>query len=218
MFYSSVPLPKVSVPKRRTLICVFYAAVPHKAITQNYTVMCEEPAIDIIDNTQLHYWAIGYDYLAERIQQFDEILLDGYGNALVLNDNSGLYAKIRQMIFDKDAQAKRKQLVAANLIEANEELNQALTTGNDPVYKISTGINVITSLLKAIALSDNILYDPQKRLYTTALAGKTGKRLSGKIDRLLASLTEIGKAGNATAATTYMQIVADCMTEILPIT
>ena len=186
-----------------------------KIITQDYTVMCDEPATVEIDGKQLSYWAIGYEYLVDQLFCFDEIRFDAYGNAIALNDNSGLYAKVKDLIFNEELFSKRKEITITTLLEENNELKQVFETSRDPVYRTKSALHVIELLLKAIALSDHILYDPRKRLYTTSLAGKLGIELTDRVDNLIDSLTNISRGDNDKIQREFIQIVTDCISIII---
>ena len=185
-----------------------------EAITQNGKIMCGAPPPTVeIENTMIQYWAMTPEFISARVAEYDEIILDTYGNAIVLNDNLGLYGEVKNIIFNDEPKSKRKEVAVGSLLLKNEELKQFFKTSSDPVMRIKIGFEVIELLLKATALSDNILYDGRKRLYITALSGDTGKKLSDKIDKLINSLAEISKTSNKTASE-FMQNADECISII----
>jgi hypothetical protein len=55
-------------------------------------------------------------------------------------------------------------------------------------------LEIIKLSLKVTALIDNIDFEPRKRLFNTALSGKTGKMVEGKIRQLFLAIGLLGAA------------------------
>ena len=164
-----------------------------------------------INNTQLHYYAISYENLEQKIADFDDVVFYVYGNAIALNDNAGLFEKIKNLIFNEEIKSQRKSKSVDMLIRRNRALKQIFDKEHDPILRITIGLELIELLLKTVALFDDVPFDKRKRFYSTALTGNLGANLHHKIDCLIASLSEIVREENKEQASVFLQIVDECI-------
>lgn len=169
------------------------------------------PTEILIDDIQLHYYAIGYEAIEKKILEYDDISFYVYGNAIALNDNSGLYSKIKNIINDDEIKIKRKNKAIDMLSRRNRALKQILSKESDPILRINIGLEIIELILTAAALLDSVQFDRRKRFYTTALSGKIGNKIIGKVDTLINILSNIGKIDDSENSCIFMQIVDECI-------
>jgi predicted nucleotidyltransferase len=169
------------------------------------------PTEIILDNIQLHYYAINFETLEKKIAEYDDVAFYVYGNAIALNDNAGLFDKIKNNIFNDEIKNGRKHKALDMLIRRNRALTQILEIEPDPILRITVGLELIEHLLKVTALSDNAMFDKRKRFYTTALTGNNGMTIKPKIDVLLACLSEISLIDNKDKSSAFLQIVNECI-------
>jgi predicted nucleotidyltransferase len=192
-------------------ICFLCDEYVFSDISQGTDWINGRPIEIIIDNVQLHYYAISYETIEKKITEYDDITFYVYGNVVVLNDNSGLYIKVKNMIYNDEIRINRKNKAVDMLIRRNRAFKQIILKESDPILRIRVGLEIIELLLKAIALSDGNEFDMRKKFYTTALTGNKGMKMIYKLDILIDSLSKISKIENSEKSCIFMQIIDDCI-------
>ena len=172
------------------------------------------PTEIIMNDIQLHYYAISYEAIEKKLAEYDDVAFYVYGNAVALSDNSGLYNKIKGLIFNDETRTNRKNKAIDMLVRRNRALKQILQRENDPILRIKVGLEIIELLLKTIALSDQIEFDTRKRFYITALDGDIGKNMACKVDSLINFLSDVGNIENKDKSCLFTQTVDDCIESI----
>jgi len=192
-------------------ICLLCRDHVYNEISKNTNWSNGRPTEVILDKTQLHFYAISFETLEIKITDYDDITFYVYGNATALNDDAGLFIKLKNIIFDEEIINGRKHKALDMLIRRNRALTQILNGESDPILRITIGLEIIEHLLKVTALSDNIMFDKRKRFYNTALIGNIGIMIQPKIDTLLAYLSEISLIDNKDSSSAFLQIVKECI-------
>jgi len=141
----------------------------------------------------LHYYAIPFDKVENKLRELDDMYLYVYSNAIVLRDPGNQYArkfsKLSSHVFEVRKQRLEGKLDM--LIRRYRALKSALAE-KDVLSIGRICLELITLCLKVIALLDDIPFDPRKRLFTTALKGRIGQRVEDKIRQLFSILGTVG--------------------------
>ncbi len=169
------------------------------------------PTEVIIDGTQLHYYAISFETVIQKIMSFDDITLYVYGTAEEINDNAKLFSEIKKRIASPELKEARKLRSLDILIRRNRALKQVLLQEKDPICRLRICIELIEHLLSAIALRDDLQFDKRKRLYFTSLKGEHGMMLESKIHTLMSHLGSIGNSENTVIANDFLDILNNCI-------
>jgi len=165
----------------------------YKAISKDTSWDAGKPSKAKIDGVQLHYYAITFDKVENKLRELDDMYLYVYSNAIVLRDPGNQYArkfsKLSSHVFEVRKQRLEGKLDM--LIRRYRALKSALAE-KDVLSIGRICLELITLCLKVIALLDDIPFDPRKRLFTTALKGRIGQRVEDKIRQLFSILGTVG--------------------------
>jgi len=192
-------------------ICILCREYIFNEISANTNWNNGKPTEVILNNMQLHFYAISIETIEKKIVEYDDVTFYIYGNTITLNDNANLICKLENLINNDEIKIERKNKAFDLLIRRNKALAQIFEKEPDPISRISVGMEIIEHLLKNVALSDNTMFDKRKRFYYTALTGKNGMLIKPKIDILLAYLSEISLIENNEKSLSYLYIVNECI-------
>ncbi len=142
-----------------------------------------------IDGVKLHYYAVSFEKIESKFKELDDAYIYVYSNVIILHDPENQYTRwFSGLTTDlSDLRKKRLENKLNMLLRRSRALKSALLE-RDPYSIARICFELIGLCLMAIALLDNIPFDPRKRLFTTALKGKLGKKIEGKIRCLFSSL------------------------------
>ena len=168
-------------------------------ISSNTSWAAGRPTETIIQGTQLHYYAVSFERISEKLQELDDGYLYLYSNAIILRDAQENYLKRLSKLFENNPEIRKQRIEGKVdiLLRRLVALSACIQEG-DPIVTSKVAIEVISLCLKIIAILDNVPFDPRKRFFKTALAGNLGKRLACDIRGALCELGSLGKldAGN----------------------
>ena len=173
------------------------------------------PTEAVIDGIQLHYYAISVEDVLDRIHALNDVALYVYDNAIVLNDNINAYQQIKDTINSAEIVDARITKSFDLLTRRTRALNQVLSGEKDPFLRLNVSVELLELLLVCIALKDRLQFDKRKRFYLTALAGTTGQKLKGHVDRLLTLLGQISAIERQDTTHEFLEIFDDCCLSVL---
>lgn len=168
------------------------------------------PTEVILDGRQLHYYAVSTDNLNKKIAEMDELALYVYGNAIIIDDATGQYKRIAEMIHDSSLLSRRFDNEKDMLERRRRALHYVMKNNTDPMVRMEIGMEVMSRLLRCIALFDGRDFDSRKRFYQTALLGPTGKALKPKVDAMFLVLGLACRTENVKEANEFLELVDDC--------
>jgi predicted nucleotidyltransferase len=154
------------------------------------------PTEVIIDGTQLHFYGITFDRVAEEMKRLNDAYLYVYSQTVVLEDRNNLYDKHLSDLLPSCNEIRRQRIEGKldMLIRRSRALRSCIPEG-DPITAVKIALENIVLSLKVIALLDDVLFDPRKRLFTTALSGPLGNGLEGDLRELINDLGKLGSLG-----------------------
>jgi len=192
-------------------ICLLCRENTFDEISKNANWNSGHPTEIILGNTQLHYYAAGFETLEKKIADYDDVVFYVYGSAIDLNDNAGLFDKIKRNIFSDEIKNGRRHKSFDMLVRRNRALKQILEIEPDPILRMAIGLEIIELILKNIALADDTPFDKRKRFYSTALIGSFGCEAKPKIDNLIACIGDISGIKSKEKDHEFLQIVDECI-------
>jgi len=147
-----------------------------------------------MNGIQLHYYAIMFDSIENKLRELDDVYFYVYGSALILRDPTGRYKLLLDRMDTRVPEVRRQRLEGKldMLMRRCEALRSSLVEG-DIVTIGRICLELITLCLKVTALLDDIPFDPRKRLFRTALRGRLGKQVESKMYELFSCLGTLGK-------------------------
>ena len=151
------------------------------------------PSETKIDGIQLHYYAITYEKIKDRLRQLDDIYLYVYSTAIVLHDPTNAYkAHLGQSISSvPEVRETRLEGKLDMLVRRAAALSGCLRQ-QDIIVTARVCLEICTLCLKVCALLDNVGFDPRKRLFTMALKGELGQSLEDRIRGLIYDMGNLG--------------------------
>lgn len=168
-----------------------------------------------IADTQLHYYAISYERLLEKLNGLDDISFYVYGTAIPFCDESGLFEKLKETIHSAQLYSARKEKAYDVLTRRNRAMRAIFKQESDPLMRMRIALEMIEHVLTATALSDNVLFDVRKRFFSTALTGTNGDVLKARIEMLTGLVSDIRGKSNGNAAFAFMQIMDSCIAALV---
>lgn len=152
------------------------------------------PSQEIINGIQLHYYAISFETIEERFNQLDDLYLYVYSNCIILQDANNQYIKRIKSKNSSVTEIKRARTEGKlnMLLRRSKVLELCIKNNEDTLAITEILFEIIKLSLKVTALLDNIDFEPRKRLFNTALSGRTGRILEDKIRHLFYSIGLIG--------------------------
>ncbi len=191
-------------------ICILCGDELLKKISENTNLSSGSPNELILEGIQLHYFAVSFEFVFNKLNEFDDICFYLYSTAAVLNDNSGLYLKIRNVFDDENLKLKRKEKAADLFFRRTRALNSIFERETDPVIRLDIAIEIIKHILKVTALIDNVPFDIRKRFYTTALKGVVGKNIKEKADILINLVSSVSNYKNIEDSRLFLKVADEC--------
>ncbi len=167
-----------------------------------------------ISGVKTRYYIETIEDLIDNLNKLDDLTFYLYNFAIPLDDVSSAYKKLRRYIEEKKLNDKRKKHVYHSMMRRRRALNTYLCSYKDPFGRLSSSQDVLKSILRAIAVFDNVPYDPNKHPYQTSLAGITGKFLKPCIDELMSMLPRIARADDSVAQKEFMMLIDNCISAI----
>lgn len=153
-----------------------------------------KPSQKIINGIQLHYYAVSFESIGKRFNQLDDLYLYVYSNCIILQDANNQYIKKIKAKDSKIAEIRRARIEGKldMLLRRSKVLESCIKNNEDILVITEICFEVIKLSLKVTALLDNIDFEPRKRLFSTALSGKTGCIMETKIRQLFNVIGLIG--------------------------
>lgn len=152
------------------------------------------PSQEVINGIQLHYYAISFEEIDERFNQLNDLYLYVYSNCIVLQDPNDRYIKTIKAKDSKTVEIRRARTEGKLdiLLRRSKVLEYCINKNEDVIAIMEIFLEVIKLSLKVTALLDNIDFEPRKRLFNTALSGKTGHIVEEKFRQLFYAIGLIG--------------------------
>lgn len=152
------------------------------------------PSQEIINGIQLHYYAISFEAIEEKINQLDDLYLYVYSNCIILQDANNQYVNRIGNIDSRTEEIRRARIEGKldMLLRRSKILELCIKNKEDILVITEIYFEVIKLSLKVTALLDNIDFEPRKRLFITALSGKTGHIVEDMIRKLFYKMGLIG--------------------------
>lgn len=152
------------------------------------------PSQEIINGIQLHYYAVSFESIEEKFIQLDDLYLYVYSNCIFLQDANDQYLKRVKAKDSKTEEVRRARIEGKldMLLRRSKVLELCIKNNEDILAITEMCVEVIKLSLKVSALLDNIDFEPRKRLFNTALSGKTGRIIEAKIRQLFNTIGLIG--------------------------
>lgn len=191
-------------------ICLICDQNTYNIISVGTKWLIGRPTEVILDEIQLHYYAISVDDLDKKIAEMDSLALYVYGNAVIIDDTNGQYKRIAEKIHNPALLSQRFQNEIDMLGRRKRALHYVLNSDTDPMARIEICTEIMKRLLICIALFDGMECDIRKRLYRTALIGNTGNVLKHKIDTMFSLVGTACKTENNIAATEFLELFDYC--------
>ena len=150
------------------------------------------PSEIAIQGTQLHYYAISFEQIEAKMAVLDDGALYLYGNAIIISDPSRRYERLLSRLKELGSETRKERLEGKldMLLRRMRALESCASMG-DELVTAEVYLEVIRHTLKIIALLDDVPFNPRKRLFNTALAGKLGRRFEDDLRRLLSRFDDI---------------------------
>ncbi len=165
----------------------------YQLISRNENWENGRPSEIEIDGVQLHYYAITFEKIEQKLKQLDDIYLYVYSNVVVMHDPANLYQR-HMGNFISSAQNVRKARIEGKL-----DMLLRRATGVQQCIKqqdiVVTGcvcFEIVKMCLKICALLDDIPFDSRKRFFITATRGRLGGRCEGLIRQLICDIGTLG--------------------------
>jgi predicted nucleotidyltransferase len=152
------------------------------------------PSVEIINEIQLHYYANSFEAIEEKINQLDDLYLYVYSNCIILQDANNQYVNRIQSKDSRNEKIRRARIEGKldMLLRRSKILKLCIENKEDILAITEICFEVIKLSLKVTALLDNIDFEPRKRLFITALSGKTGHVVEDMIRQLFYTIGLIG--------------------------
>ena len=144
------------------------------------------PSQEILDGTQLHYFAVDCDEIERRLKQLDDLWLYLYSHAIVLRDTTGLWASRFAALLAQMPEVRRTRVEGK--LDMLRRRSSVLAEVPDIHALAAVCLENISLCLKVIGLLDDVAFDPRKRMFATALQGNLGRRLEPQIRELYEAL------------------------------
>lgn len=195
-------------------ICLLCDQSTYEAISVGTRWLDGRPTQVILDGTQLHYYAISADSVDKKIAELDGHTCYLYGNAIVIDDATGLYKQLAEKIHNPALLSQRFEKEHEMLERRKRALHYVMNSNTDPMARVEICTEIMKRLLICIALFDDRECDQRKRLYRTALLGPTGIVLKPKIDELFSQLGVACRAENWEESASFLEGFDYCFDSI----
>jgi len=169
----------------------------YKSISSNTAWDKGKPSEVYLDNIQLHYYAITFNRIEDRLKELDDIYLYVYGNCIILKEPNNQYTERFKGLFPYISEVRKQRLEGKldMLLRRYRGFKSAFNE-IDILMIARICLELITLCLKTIALLDNVPFDPRKRLFNMALSGNLGCQLDSKMRQLFCELGNLGQLIN----------------------
>lgn len=206
-----------SLPRFRSmdekLIFLLVGSVAHGLCNEHsdidIAVVCDEPTYAeisietewskgrptevVIAGTQLHFYGLTLNEIRKRIEALDDHAIFNYLGARVMQDPCGRYAEMLGMIDTSELHDRRIHHAATLLLRRLSVFDKELPS-YDPLVMASISVELITLLVKTIAVLDATSFDPRKRPVATGLRGALGQHLKLDVLGLFPAIAELGQS------------------------
>lgn len=167
-----------------------------------------------ISGVKTRYYLEIIDDVIENLTKLDDLSFYLYAYAIPLDDVSGDFKRINKYIAEQQLHIKHKKHVYRSMIKRRRILSSYLDSYDDPFGRLIHAQDSMKSVLRAIAVFDNIPYDPKKHPYQTAIAGATGVFLKPCIDELMNLIPCIIKVDDKCAQDKFLKLMDNCISAI----
>lgn len=167
-----------------------------------------------ISGVKTRYYLEVLEDVIEGLNKLDDLMFYLYTFAIPLDDVSGAYKNLQKYIYDQQLIAKRKKHVFRSMVRRRRTLSSYLESYKDPFGRITVAYDILKAVLRAIAVYDNLPFDPKKHPYQTALSGQTGKFLQPCIDELIPCISRISRPEDAIAQKEFITLIDNCISAI----
>ena len=115
------------------------------------------PTEEIINGIQLHYYAISFDSIEEKLDELDDLYLYGYSNYVILQDPGNQFIKRIEGKDSKSSEVRKIRLEGKldMLLRRSKALEHCIKTNQDILVIIEICFEIIKLSLKITALLDN---------------------------------------------------------------
>lgn len=167
-----------------------------------------------ISGVKTRYYMEAIEDIVEGLNKLDDLTFYLYNFAIPLDDVSGAYKNMQKYISDQHLVARRKEHVFRSMLRRRRALSLYLDSYKDPFGRITMAHDLIKAILRAIAVYDNLPYDPKKHPYQTALSGPTGQFLQPCIDELMSYISRISRAEDSIAQKEFIALADNCISAV----
>ncbi len=167
-----------------------------------------------ISGVKTRYYLETIEDIIEGMNRLDDQIYYLYASAEPRDDGSGAYKNLQKDIKDQDLIQKRKTHVYRSMVRRRRAVSAFLDSCKDPFGRLSICEETLKYVLRAIAVFDNVPFDPKKDTYRTSLAGTQGKILTPCVDELMECLTRILRPEDVQAQKNYLQLIDNCISAI----
>ncbi len=142
----------------------------------------------------LHYYAIPYKKVEDKMRQLDDLYLYVYSTARVLHDPTDAYAIRLEHLTASTPEVKKERLEGKldMLLRRTRALRDVLKDA-DLFVTASVCLEISALCLKVFALLDDVPFDARKRLFNMCLQGKRGRKAEDQVRGLISDIGELGR-------------------------
>jgi len=160
-----------------------------------------------LDGVPVQYYGTSYREVSAGVRGLDDAHIYNWQNAVVLHDPSAKLRELLDTVFGNEEDLRRQRLEGKldMLIRRERALGQAQSYG-DPLVVAKLYLEVMSLLIKVVALLDDQAFDPRKRLFITGLSGPLGARLSSRVSGLFQQLGQL-TGWRREGSTEYLQFL-----------
>ena len=167
-----------------------------------------------ISGVKTRYYLETIEDITAGLSKLDDLMFYLYTFAIPLDDVSGAYKNLQKFITEQQLVTKRKNHVFRSMMRRRRALSAYLDSYKDPFGRLYNAQDLLKSVLRAIAVYDNLPYDPKTHPYQTALSGTTGQFLQPCIDELIVYISRIARAEDTAAQKEFITLVDNCISAI----
>ncbi len=188
-------------------ICILCSGTIYSKISKDTNWSQGRPSKIVINEIQLHYYAINVEVIKKSICQHNDLSYYIYSTAKILYKKGNHFDELRTCMDSYLSSKKRITLTYNKLTSRRRALDSIFADSDDPVLRISIVLEILELVLYNIANMDRIAYNRRKRLYKTSLRGKLGQLLKPKIDSLVKLVSLVSDSNQSDFVSTFLSIL-----------
>lgn len=148
-----------------------------------------KPTEEWLEGRQLHYYATSFERIRERLARLDDHYLYLYPQAVSLWDPQERFPAFLSEALPDMAAARRQRLEAklTLLSQRRRALDHCVQRG-DVINRTSIALELLVLCLHVVALLDDTVFNPRKRLFETATAGELDQRMEHELEDALGAV------------------------------